>query len=452
MAPTNTPSRHKGEKLANKHLIENPTQTCSEAYIEAVMGMLAEYHWFGQFSAGMCRQETREVPIAACSWDPNTGIGTLHFNPENFQKFDLHTRIFAICHEIVHWTNLHVRSSYMGPLCNIAADMAVNSLLAKTGIKPTHPNDFITIENVWHAYAQFESGLKCPPEERAMEWYLNWLLDRRSNIQKKIKQLCQQLGLPMPGQGNQDADDLQDGIAPDLRDKLTDHEAWKEMSEEEKDLVTQYVAAQAERSSMVASPPGTMAGSLEMLIKATKPKTNWRNRLRNWTGQCGALDLKTTRSRPNKYGQPPRIVLMPTMNLEVWHDTSGSIPQNQSALFWAELESIVKTMGIELYVGQIDTVVHGFEKFKVRPQHDYSRKGCGGTDMAQIFRWRNDFKNPVNHRIKTDGLIVFTDGYTPWPTPAEIRGRRVLWVITDESMAKNLPAGIGTALYLDPSA
>jgi predicted metal-dependent peptidase len=437
------PQNHHGD-IKGKTVSEK-TMACSDAREEAITAMLINWPWYGHFSMGMSTIETEEVPIAACGWDPKTGQGTLYFNPTNFGKFDLKTRIFAIVHEITHWINLHCHSTYRGKLVNIAMDMAVNSMLAsfRPSLTPTNPEEFITVNGVWHQYAMLEPNLKCPPEKQSWEWYYNWLLDRKKNIQSKLEQLLDQLGLSQ-GDGG-DGDNLAEGVAPGLGDKVTDHSNWDNMTEAEKDLVKQYVNSAAERSSQCARPPGELAGTLEGLIESCKPKVNWEKYLKNFIGTCGNVDVEVTRSRHNKYGEPGKVTLLPTGECIVAQDTSGSVPNEELAQFWGAVEDISKRLSVQTYVMQVDAKVHSFEKFKHRPNKTgYEVKGRGGTDMVEIFRYLND-----HPEIKSKTLVVLTDGWTPYPEPKDLRGRKVLWVITAKDMVAKVPPGIGTAIWLD---
>lgn len=445
-APAGAPVNHHGA-LKNKTMDKVSTMSCQEARNEAVTGMLVRWPWYGHFSMGLGVVETMQVPIAACGWDPKTGQGNLFFHPDNFPKFDLKTRIWAIVHEITHWINLHCHSSYRGPLVNIAMDMAVNSMLATlepAPLLPTHPEEFITIDGVWHKYAALEPGLKRPPDAQAWEWYYNWLLDRKKNIQNKLQQLLKQLGLQQ-GDGG-DGDLLAEGVAPGLGDQLTDHSQWDQFTEAEKELVKQYVNARAEQTSSTVRPPGQIAGALEGLVQACKPKVDWRRFLKNFVGMSGSLDVGTTRSRYNKYGGTPKVTLMPRSCILVAQDTSGSVPDEELSQFWGAIEDIKKTLGIDLWVMQVDYDVHSCEKFKEKPKGKggYTVKGRGGTRMPAIYDYLNE-----HPEIKVDGVIVMTDGWTDFPTPKQMRGRRSLWVITAKEMVSKVPDHCGSRVWLD---
>lgn len=461
-APVGTPQNHYGD-LKGKTMDKVASMSCQVARDEAVSAMLIRWPWYGHFSMNLGIVETKQIPIAACGWEPNTGRGNLFFHPDNFPRFDLKTRVFAIVHELTHWINLHCQTHYRGQLVNIAMDMAVNSLLASltpVPLTPTHPEEFITVPGVWHSYAQLEPGLKQPPECQSWEWYYNWLLDRKKNIQNKLEQLCQKLGLPMPGsgqvgadgqptQGQQDADNLAEGVAPGLGDKLTNHDMWNDLTEAEKDLVKQYVAAAAEQASSNARPPGQIAGHLNGLIEACKPKADWRRYIKNVMGMSGDVEVEFTRAKLNKYNEIGRITLLPTGEVVVAQDTSGSVPDDELALFWGAVEDISKRLNVTTYVMQVDYDVHSFEKFKQRPKGKggYDVKGREGTRMPAIFDYLNE-----HPEIKARTVVVCTDGWTDFPTVKQVRGRTVLWVITHKEMYQKFPhnTGIGTAVWLDP--
>lgn len=446
-AQSSKPTNHHGN-LESKTMATIAPMSCQDARNEAVAAMLVRWPWYGHFSMGLGVIETNAVPIAACGWDPKTGQGNLYFHPQNFPKFDLKTRVWAIVHEITHWINLHCHTNYRGKLVNIAMDMAVNSLLATqqpVPVLPTHPEEFITIDGVWHSYAALEPGLKRPPDAASWEWYFNWLLDRKKNIQNKLEELLKKLGLEL-GDGG-DGDNLSEGVAPGLGDKVTDHSAWDDMTEAEKEIVKQFVNNRAEQASQNARPPGNIAGSLEGLVAACKPKIDWKRYIKNIMGSAGDVDVDFTRSRMNKYGEPGRVTLMPKGEVVVAQDTSGSITDKELGLFWGAVEEIVQRLHVQTYVMQVDAKVQSFEKFKNRPQTSYEVKGRGGTHMPEIFDYLNE-----HPEVSAKVVVVCTDGYTDYPTSSQVKGRKVLWVITNQNMVDNFPhdTGIGKAIWLNP--
>lgn len=435
--PTDSIQNHHGD-VSSKTFSTETVLPLRESKNEAIAALLVKWRWYGTFIMALNTVESREIPIAACGWNPKNGQGTMYFNPDNFPKFDLKTRIFALAHEITHWTNLHCHAPLHSMLVNIAMDMSVNSMLALMGIEPTHPEEFITVRGVYDKYKEIEPDLECPPENKSWEFYFNWLLDRKEPLKEKLKEIMNQLT-----KGQQDG--VNEGVHPDLQDMADDHSSsLGELSAADKELVAQYIKNQVEQTSKVAKPPGELAGMLEGLIEACKPKVNWRRYLKNFVGFSGTVDVSTTRSRMNKYGGVPKVVLRPKANIAIFQDTSGSVTERELGKFWGAVEEIEKTLNLETWIGQVDVDVHAFDRFKKSRDFKYSVKGRGGTDMRNIFEYLN--KRP-EITIKT--IVVCTDGDTPFPRPEQLRGRRVLWVMTNKRNAENIPPGIGQAIWLD---
>lgn len=430
-------------KIENKTFSTEKSLSCKDSKNEALAALLVKWPWYGQFSMALSVVETEQVPVAACGWNPGTGQGTLYFHPENFPKFDLKTRLWAIAHEITHWTNLHCKEAKGGMLVNVAMDMAVNSLLSKMGLDPTHPDEFITVENVYKKYLEIEPGLSRPENCMSWEYYYNWLLDRKDNLKEKINN-----GYFKPSNGDEEGDENhqpeQSELHPDLEDLVDKHEKFGNLTETEKELIAQYVKNHVENTSKNAAPPGELKGMIEDLIKACKPKVNWRRYLKNFIGYSGSVDISTTRTRQNKYGGFPKVVLRPRSEIAIFQDTSGSVTNQELSMFWGAVEDIHKTFGVDIHVGQVDTEVSSFEKFKKTSHTGYTIKGRGGTDMREIFRYLNN-----RPEITANTIVVLTDGDTPYPKPEDLKGRRVLWVITHERNAKSIPQGIGQAIWMD---
>ena len=56
--------------------------------------------------------------------------------------------------------------------------------------------------------------------------------------------------------------------------------------------------------------------------------------------------------------------------------------------------------------------------------------GCGGTDFFEIFHWLQiHYANDL-----PSSLIIFTDGFAPYPDESEAMGVPVLWMIDNEEI------------------
>ena len=129
-------------------------------------------------------------------------------------------------------------------------------------------------------------------------------------------------------------------------------------------------------------------------------------------------------SRPGRR-RIPRIVTpalrRPLVTVAVVVDTSGSMGQSEVNAALAEVKGVITAAGIgtqRLMVLACDAAVGATSR--VRRVEDVQLVGGGGTDM------RVGIAAAEASRPRPDVIVVFTDGYTPWPDRPSTRsaGRR----------------------------
>jgi predicted metal-dependent peptidase len=118
-------------------------------------------------------------------------------------------------------------------------------------------------------------------------------------------------------------------------------------------------------------------------------------------------------------------------------DTSGSISQKQLTEFLSEVVGILKQHNnVELTILSNDTEVYNPKTIQnptLRDVAKYKCKGGGGTDHKPVFEWVN--KNKPTAQV----MICFTDGYSSFPKPSEVR-INTIWVVSDGD-SKRIPFG-----------
>jgi predicted metal-dependent peptidase len=430
------------------------TQTY-EVYLNAQMDLLYKrpfyYHWISQMRYIEVDSEDTYIQTAGVVPDIRTNSFKLFVNPEFFSSLDPKGAMFILAHEVLHLIFDHC----YGPkanhfMWNIAVDLAVNTILMDDGFKMILDEDGkplgITPENVaeklTEAWTQHGTpkDISPPPPLQSGDWYFTWLMENAPPPPKGNG------GGSGGKQGNQDSDGGRASSGNDAIDELldkTDHDFQGGDSGKdphERELERRMVAEKAQEINNHAPAPGrgAVAGQIEELIKSLKPKISWQAKLRNFAGQLGHIDIKTTMNRENKYGQFPRVVFKPGKKILVAIDTSGSVGSDELGQFLAEVEEIAKHCALDLM--NVDYEVASVEN-DFRRKSSYAVKGRGGTDMRSVFKWIRDTKSLY------DGVIVFTDGDTPYPaTKAERCGLRTLWVLTQD---RKVPDEAGEAVYFD---
>jgi len=417
-----------------------------EVYLGAQMDLLYRrpfyYHWISQMRYTEVASDDEYIQTAGVTPDIRTNSFKLFVNPGFFGELDPKGAMFVLAHEVLHLIFDHC----MGPrtnhfMWNIAVDLAVNTILMDDGFKMIMEKDGvtpkgITPENVaqklteaWTEVGQPKT-ISPPPVLQSADWYFTWLMENAPPSPKGGG------GGDSGGEGEESSGNK---AVDELLDK-TDHDFENGQGKDahERELERRMVAEKAQEISKHAPAPGrgNIAGQIEELIKSLKPQISWQSKLRNFAGQLGHIDVKTTMNRENKYGQFPRVVFKPGKKILVAVDTSGSVGSNELSQFLAEVEEIAKHCALDLM--NVDYNVQSVET-DFRKKAQYEVRGRGGTDMRSVFTWIRET------RALYDGVIVFTDGDTPYPASKSERcGLRTLWVLTQD---RTVPEEAGEAVY-----
>jgi predicted metal-dependent peptidase len=166
--------------------------------------------------------------------------------------------------------------------------------------------------------------------------------------------------------------------------------------------------------------PGDVVEAIEATFARRKPQLDWRRVVRLFGASSRRTRIKATLRQPSaRYGTLPGIRVQRLSRLAVAVDTSGSINDDDLAVFFAEIHGMWRT-GAEVVVIECDAAVQ-----RVYPYRGKLPKGVagrGGTAFDPVFaHLRAD-------RRRWDGCLYLTDGCAPEPDikpPCPL-----LWVIT----------------------
>jgi|HubBroStandDraft_6_1064221.scaffolds.fasta_scaffold36215_4 predicted metal-dependent peptidase len=208
-------------------------------------------------------------------------------------------------------------------------------------------------------------------------------------------------GMPRPGQGS--------GGLP----------AWQA------DLLRRQVAQDVVAH---AKQPGTVpAGLLRWAEEVLSPKVNWRALLaaelrRAVAEVSGAVDYSYR--RPSRRSAVAGQVVLPALRrpvpqVAVVCDTSGSMTADLLAMVLAEVEGLLRALGLarQVRVLACDTAVGPAQR--VNSARQVQLTGGGGTNMGA------GIDAAAALRPKPTVTVVLTDGYTPWPAAAP-KGMRIV--------------------------
>jgi predicted metal-dependent peptidase len=174
--------------------------------------------------------------------------------------------------------------------------------------------------------------------------------------------------------------------------------------------------------------PGTVpAGLLRWAKEIMSPKVNWRvllaAELRRAVAEvAGAVDYSYR--RPSRRSAVAGQVVLPALRrpvpeVAVVCDTSGSMTADLLALVLAEVEGLLRTLGLarQVRVLACDTAVGPAQR--VSSARQVQLIGGGGTDM------RAGLAAAAALRPRPAVTVVLTDGYTPWPAE-QPKGMRIV--------------------------
>jgi predicted metal-dependent peptidase len=185
-----------------------------------------------------------------------------------------------------------------------------------------------------------------------------------------------------------------------------------------------------------------MARDVEALLEPVVP---WQDVLRDWLKTTAKGEDMSTWRRPARrwLGQDMYMPSRYTESVDrivIGIDTSGSISEAQLRRALTEVAGACESVSPQTVdVIYWDAEVAAHEVYEGERVHDIANvtkpKGGGGTDVRSMFRYME------KRGINADAVIMFTDGYTPWPATLPCP---VLWCIS----TKGLRAPVGETLYV----
>jgi predicted metal-dependent peptidase len=165
--------------------------------------------------------------------------------------------------------------------------------------------------------------------------------------------------------------------------------------------------------------PGTVpAGLLRWAQQLVHGRIDWRRVLaaeirRGINQAAGAVDY--TYRRPSRRSHVMQGVVLPALRqpvpeVAVVCDTSGSMDDDLLATVLAEVDGLLRTVGVRgqsVRVLACDHAAHTAQR--VRSASQVQLLGGGGTDMGAGITAATEL------RPRPSVIVVLTDGYTPWP-------------------------------------
>jgi predicted metal-dependent peptidase len=191
------------------------------------------------------------------------------------------------------------------------------------------------------------------------------------------------------------------------------------------ELLRRVVAQECVRHGREA---GTVpAGLLRWAEDVLTPQVDWRKLLaaelrRAVADTAGAVDYSYR--RPSRRAAVAGNVVLPALRrpvpeVAVVCDTSGSMTEDLLAMALAEVEGLLRSLGLARQVRVLACDVAVAPVQRVSSARQVELVGGGGTDMGA------GIQAATRLRPRPAITVVLTDGYTPWPVE-QPRGMRVV--------------------------
>ena len=330
--------------------------------------------------------------------------GKLYVNPGFVESLAGDEVEFLLAHEVMHIVFQHAmrEGDREHEMWNIAADAVINDMLKALGIG-----------------RMIKGGVE-----------MEGAADRTAeDVYKELMAKGKAGSGGVKGKGGAIAGDL------DTRGAKGMTEAERAEAEREtKRLVAGAMSAARAQGSM----PGKLSEVIEPLLKEV---VKWEDVLERFiTSRAGQ---SPSWAHPNRRYR--RVGYLPSLDPEaamglvvIGIDTSGSVTDKDLAAFMGQVNAIFERCHpTEVRVMYCDEEVEKEEVYTEGgfPIRSVKVAGRGGTDMTSIFRKIDE------ESLEPDAVVVFTDGWTPYPDDEVYP---TLWVTTD----KGAPACAGASLKI----
>ena len=358
----------------------------------AISKLISFQPLYGEVFLHLNKRERLDIPTMAVGVIRRVDLA-LYYNPDFVEKLSSTELRSVLKHEALHILLHHLTRAkhfaYNPRGYNIAADCAINCHIEGLPDGCLYPSQF---------------GLD---SNQSSEYYY-----------EKLKKEAEEHG--------GDFDQVIDGKG----DTVDDHSMWDDFDD---DIIEEKVRNIAEKAIKEQEKKGwgNISGNLAgQIIAANKPVVNWKKEARWFINKLVMMGRRSTRMRPNRrYGMvQPGSKRNYTSRLLVAFDTPGSVSDTQLEYFATELNGMIDHVQVDFV--QFDTKIHGKPESYSKRAGKIAIKGRGGTCFAPVIHLADE--------EKYDGLVIFTDGYAPFPAKPKTR---VMWAVCKQDEGVEFPYG-----------
>ena len=361
--------------------------------------------------------EVDYVPLAAV-----TPRGQILYNREACDKLPLPQLVFLLAHEVLHMAFDHALRQGLRDhqVWNYAADAVINATLESLRIGEPIPGGV------------YMYGAQDKTTEQVYDELMSNAKKKGNNPGDDEGEGDGQGGCRVPDRLRDIVSEGSTGQGDSLSEAYAKH--GKPLSDEERrnrEMQTKMDLAEARTADRMSQRSrGTGHANFARLIdQMLEPKAlPWYEQLSRYMTKY--VNQGISWRRPNKRFSSVYLPITdrePAMGkVVIGVDTSGSISAKELACFEKHAKDLIEacrpesitTLYCDCYIGEVvETQLD--EEFELHPT------GGGGTDMTEITNWCNNSDDEI------DACVIFTDGYTPYPSATE-EHVDTIWVITTD--------------------
>lgn len=322
---------------------------------------------------------------------PTMGVnkrGDMFYNPKWVETLTTQQGVFVLAHEVMHVALQHFARTggRNAAKANKAQDCVINETLVKSGV-----GEFIA------------GGMRYPGAED-MTW-------------EQVYDLLPE------DEGRGDAGE-NGGIGDDILDE------GEVLTEAEETEIREKIKVELAQAAQAARMQGKLPAGLERLVDdMLRVRVPYHEILRRF--MSGLVNDDYSWNRPNRRFVSQGVYLpgsdkVPRMGTVGYiADTSGSISEAEHKYSLGHINAIMEQCIPEKFVFvPVDSKAYEIQTFTELPA-DPKFMGGGGTDMREGFRALDETGEVF------DCVLLFTDGYTPWPDPSTLPYPVVVICTTD---------------------
>ena len=357
----------------------------------------------------------------------------IYFSPDFLEKLYDREIDFILSHQIMHIICEHIwrPSDMKGDDYHYACDIYINRLLKRHGFETDRYPHLGEIQCTLHGYDADADGISVEEIIAAMPFSLYILDDRARNRFFADSDIFWNTYMPENSELILDV--------PEKEALLRESGSGGACDESTLRILWQGRAASAAKSLREnESDAGNIPGFIERIINGLKkPVLDWKKILDEFV-QENVCDYSF--SPPDRRFEDTGFFLPDFNDREFMPrdvlfmaDTSGSIDDETLILVYSEIKGAIEQFGSRLTgsLGFFD--INVTEPLPFSEVNDLMRivpRGGGGTDFRPIFRF---LRKRAAYALPAC-IIIFTDGYGPYPQQDDTLGIPVLWLITDSDI------------------